>query len=186
MESLGDNSKPDEPGRPDNQAGSKGRVTAAVVPLLGLAVVIAGGVTAVIGANEPVDFGLVGPAPDFFSLAGAAILGPLTQAGYVIALVGLLVLAMWAGLRRRARSKAAVVAPLLGLAAVIAGVVTALAGRSEPASFGWFAYAPLSNETFSPAGIAFLGPITQTGYVIAAVGLLLLAFWAGRRLGQWR
>ncbi|WP_245413269.1 hypothetical protein [Arthrobacter celericrescens] len=186
MESLGDNSKPDEPGLPDNNAGSMRKVTAVVVLLLGLAAVIAGMVTAVIGANQPLDFGFVAPAPDFFNLAGAAILGPLTQAGYVIALVGLLVLAMWAGLRRGARARTNVVMLLLGLAVVIAGVVTALAGKSQPVSFGWFAYAPLANETFSPPGIAFLGPMTQAGLVTVVVGLLVLAFWAGHRLGKRR
>ncbi|OFI37508.1 hypothetical protein BIU82_08545 [Arthrobacter sp. SW1] len=71
---------------------------------------------------------------------------------------------------------------LLGLAVVSGGLVTAQIGRSERFSFGWFAYAPLSNETFSSQSLLILGPVTKAGYLIAAVGLLVLAFWAGRRL----
>jgi hypothetical protein len=182
MESLGDKNQPEEP----RKAGNKRKAAAAVVPLLGLAVAAAGVVTAVLGWSQAVDFGFVAPAPDLFNPGGVAFLGPLTQAGYVIAVVGLLLLAFWAGHRRSGKSKATLVVSLLGLAVVIAGVGTTIVGSSQPVSFGWFAYAPLSNESFSASGVAFLGPMTQTGYLIAVVGLLVLAFWAGNRVGRRR
>ncbi|WP_245953702.1 hypothetical protein [Arthrobacter silvisoli] len=79
---------------------------------------------------------------------------------------------------------AAVVVPLLGVLAVIVGTFAAWLGGSQPV--GWFAYAPLANETFSPPGFTFIGPMTQAGLVSAVVGLLLLAFWAGHRVGRRR
>ena len=78
----------------------------------------------------------------------------------------------------------AVVVPLLGTLVVVAGVVTALIGSTQPLEFGWVAYAPLANNPFSTSGAALVGPMTQNGYLIAVVGLLLLAFWAGHRLGR--
>lgn len=185
MDSLGENTETDEPqqpgGKPDGRRKAMAAVVPLLIPLLGLAAVIAGVVTAWAGRNQPFDFGFVSP-PDLFSPSGVAFLGPLTQAGYMIALLGLLILAVWAGLRRGAKARTTVLMLLLGLAVVTGGMVTAQIGRSEQFSFGWFAYAPLSNETFSSESLLILGPLTQAGYVIAAVGLLVLAFWAGRRL----
>ena len=79
---------------------------------------------------------------------------------------------------------AAVVVPLLGAAVVITGVVIAWIGSAQALEFGWVAYAPLANNPFSTSGAALVGPMTQNGYLIAVAGLLLLAFWAGHRLGR--
>ncbi|WP_230855060.1 hypothetical protein [Arthrobacter terrae] len=79
----------------------------------------------------------------------------------------------------------AIVVPALGLAAVAAGVVMA-ASAGESRSFGWFAYAPLSNTTFSSAGLLYLGPWTKTGIALALIGSLVLAFWSGYRAGTRR
>ena len=48
---------------------------------------------------------------------------------------------------------------------------------------GWFAYAPLSNAPFSANGAAFITQGTQAGLAIMGAGLLVLAFWAGYRVG---
>lgn len=86
--------------------------------------------------------------------------------------------------RPRPRSRGAV----LGLAGgvILVGVGAWLASRSYWwTSFGWFAYAPLSGETFAPPR-----PWAQTlGMVAVGVGLLVLGFVAGwvvarRRGGQ--
>lgn len=76
----------------------------------------------------------------------------------------------------------AFILPAVGLVAVLAGVV--IAKSNETASFGWFAYAPLSNQTFAGGGAAFVSQGTQVGLTIAVLGLLLLAFWAGYRIGR--
>ncbi len=69
---------------------------------------------------------------------------------------------------------------------LLVGVGAWLASRTYgAASFGWFAYAPLSGETFVPPR-----PWTQTlGLVSLGAGLLVLGFVAGwavarRRGGQ--
>ncbi|MDT0194273.1 hypothetical protein Q9R30_02775 [Arthrobacter sp. AB6] len=80
-----------------------------------------------------------------------------------------------------ARVLAAVV-PIAGLAAVMAGGLVAWSNAN--ASFGWFAYAPLGNQLFTGSGIAFVTQGTQLGLAMAVVGLLVLAFWAGYRIGK--
>ena len=81
-----------------------------------------------------------------------------------------------------ARAFAAVV-PLAGLAAVLVGCVVAWNSNAD-ASFGWFAYAPLSNQVFIGNGISLVTQGTQIGLAVAVVGLLVLAFWAGYRIGR--
>jgi heme/copper-type cytochrome/quinol oxidase subunit 1 len=75
------------------------------------------------------------------------------------------------------------VVPLAGLAAVLVGGLFAWSSNAN-ASFGWFAYAPLSNEPFSGSGMAFLTQGAQFGLAVAVAGLLVLAFWAGHALGR--
>ncbi len=82
------------------------------------------------------------------------------------------------------RRGAAVVVPLLGMIAVLVGVVVAWNGRDDP--IGWFAYAPLSNQAFTASGGSFVSHGTLTGLAAAMVGLLVLAFWAGIRVGRRR
>jgi heme/copper-type cytochrome/quinol oxidase subunit 1 len=54
---------------------------------------------------------------------------------------------------------------------------------AHSASYGWFAYAPLSDTTFQPPGI-WLTPQGQAGVVWFIVGLALLAFGFGWALGR--
>ncbi|NUT72439.1 hypothetical protein [Pseudarthrobacter sp. C4D7] len=81
---------------------------------------------------------------------------------------------------KRAAGAAALV-PLLGLVTVLAGVLIAYLNRDFT---GWFAYAPLSNTPFVANGAAFMTQGTQIGLAFMVAGLLLLAFWAGYRLGR--
>ncbi|UVJ38896.1 hypothetical protein [Arthrobacter sp. CJ23] len=83
-----------------------------------------------------------------------------------------------------ARRASAAVVPILGLAAVLAGCV--FAWNSATSDIGWFAYAPLSNKIVTGNGTIFVSQGTQIGIVVAALGLLLLAFWAGYRIGRQR
>jgi hypothetical protein len=75
----------------------------------------------------------------------------------------------------------AAVAPLLGAAAVLLGCLIAYVNRDFT---GWIASAPLSNKTFTANGAAFITQGTQIGLVIMIVGLLVLAYWVGYRLGR--
>ena len=52
------------------------------------------------------------------------------------------------------------------------------------ASFGWFAYAPLTDETF-PAG-SWVSPEAAAGWTGVAAGLAVLAFCAGWLAGRRR
>ncbi|MFJ6538623.1 hypothetical protein ACIQH5_20530 [Paenarthrobacter sp. NPDC091711] len=83
-----------------------------------------------------------------------------------------------------ARKPAAVVVPLLGLIAVIVGVIVAWTNQST--DFGWFAYAPLSDTVFMGNGAAMVSQGTQIGLAVTVVGLLVLAFWAGLAVGRRR
>ncbi|AFR30427.1 hypothetical protein [Arthrobacter sp. Rue61a] len=85
---------------------------------------------------------------------------------------------------RPARKPAAVVVPLLGLIAVIVGLIVAWTNQST--SFGWFAYAPLSDTVFVGNGGAMVSQGTQLGLAVTVLGLLVLAFWAGRAIGRRR
>ncbi|MHA7298923.1 hypothetical protein [Pseudarthrobacter sp. MDT3-1] len=71
-------------------------------------------------------------------------------------------------------------APLLAAAAVATGLAAILAPRQE---IGWFAYAPLSNQTFTADTIVLMDSGARAGYLLIAMGLLTLAFWLGYRLG---
>ncbi len=66
--------------------------------------------------------------------------------------------------------------PVVGTAALIEGAV--LAARTD-ASFGWFAYAPLSAIAFFP-----LSQDRLAGLILLGVGLVLIAGWAGFWLGR--
>lgn len=80
------------------------------------------------------------------------------------------------------RTVPAAVVPLLGVAVTLAGFFIAWLNRNN--YIGWFAYAPLSNQPFNGPGLAFLSVGAQIGLGIAIAGLLVLAFWAGYRLGR--
>ncbi|UZX04679.1 hypothetical protein F8G81_20300 [Arthrobacter sp. CDRTa11] len=82
---------------------------------------------------------------------------------------------------RPSRLSSAVV-PLAGVIAVMAGIFVAWSNRNT--SLGWFAYAPLSNQEFTGNGTAFVSQGTQIGLAVAVVGLLVLAFWVGLRIGR--
>ncbi|WP_307423218.1 hypothetical protein [Pseudarthrobacter defluvii] len=82
---------------------------------------------------------------------------------------------------KRAKVPAAVV-PLLGVVTMVVGCFVAWSNRNS--YVGWFAYAPLSNEVFTANGMAFISPGTQIGLAIMVAGLLVLAFWAGYRVGR--
>lgn len=81
-----------------------------------------------------------------------------------------------------ARKLAVVVAPLLGLVAVIVGLIVAWNGTNE--TIGWFAYAPLSDNVFQPSGGSFVSRGSQLGLAVTGAGLLVLAFWAGLAIGR--
>ena len=71
---------------------------------------------------------------------------------------------------------------VLGAVEAVIGLVLLLL-PSDQASFGWFAYAPLSDTTFIPPGV-LLSPHSQIGIGVFTIGLAMLAFGAGWMLGQ--
>ena len=73
--------------------------------------------------------------------------------------------------------------PALGALLLVIGVVVALTAPRET-SFGWFSYAPLSNEVFTPDGTLLLRREWLASAALIALGLLVLAFWAGTRVGS--
>lgn len=71
---------------------------------------------------------------------------------------------------------------------VAAGAIMIGIGLLTPmgtASFGWFAYQPLADAAFVPGGSAVvISRITVAGWIIFAVGLVVVAFLAGRIAGR--
>ena len=65
---------------------------------------------------------------------------------------------------------------ILGILLVAGGIAGFVALYPRP-SFGWSAYAPLTNVTFTPQpNTGFLG--------LAVIGLILVAGWVGHRIGR--
>lgn len=81
-----------------------------------------------------------------------------------------------------ARLSAAIL-PVVGALAVLVGCFIAWSNANTE-TVGWFAYAPLSNEVFTGNGVALVSQGTQIGLAVAVAGLLVLAFWAGYRIGR--
>ena len=80
---------------------------------------------------------------------------------------------------------AALAAPLLAVSLLLTGLIlTSLPVRTE--NVGWFAYAPLSQQTFQLQGLVMIGPEAWTGIAMIGLGLLILAFWSGYRVGNRR
>jgi heme/copper-type cytochrome/quinol oxidase subunit 1 len=86
------------------------------------------------------------------------------------------------------RNKTAILAWVAAGAILAAGAIMIVIGLFTPwgsASFGWFAYQPLADATFVPGGSAVvLSRIAVVGWIVFAVGLVALAFLAGRIAGR--
>lgn len=72
---------------------------------------------------------------------------------------------------------------LVGLVAVIVGACVVVVAHPQPASFGWFAYAPLSSTISITDGVHIISTGELVGAAVLAIGLIALAFWAGLRVG---
>lgn len=70
----------------------------------------------------------------------------------------------------------------IGLAALAIGLTLALTATGDSASFGWFAYQPLSGTVFTPPH-ALLTLQGQIGLALGVGGLATLAFSAGWAFG---
>ena len=69
------------------------------------------------------------------------------------------------------------------------GSLIAVGGFLTPqgaAAFGWFAYAPLSQQPIQLPGLLLVGPEAWAGIAMISLGLLILAFWSGYRVGARR
>lgn len=77
--------------------------------------------------------------------------------------------------------------PWLAIAATVGGLAVIVTAPTETASFGWFAYAPLSDSTFLAGtdGIHLTGQ-RLVGTVATIVGVVVLAFWLGLSIGRKR
>ena len=80
---------------------------------------------------------------------------------------------------RRATTAILVVAAL----AVVGGAVSLRWSLTQPVTMSWFAYAPLSGETFTTPGVHVLATGTLVAAGVLALGLVVLAFGAGIRWG---
>lgn len=65
----------------------------------------------------------------------------------------------------------------------VLSVVGAVLVVTQPVSFGWTAYAPLSSNSFVPP---WPTPGVVAGLVLLFVGLVTIAGWVGFRLGRAR
>ena len=65
----------------------------------------------------------------------------------------------------------------------VVGVVVLVVASARPVSFGWFAYAPLSDTTFTADGVNLFSTASLVGAVVLVIGLLVLAAGLGYRRG---
>ncbi|GAA3013094.1 hypothetical protein [Microbacterium aurantiacum] len=88
-----------------------------------------------------------------------------------------------------ARRRGEIIGWVVSAVALVAGFVLILVGIATPpsASFGWFAYAPLSNYAYvaGAPGLA-VAPVTAVGFTLFVVGLVGVAFLVGIRVGARR
>jgi heme/copper-type cytochrome/quinol oxidase subunit 1 len=70
----------------------------------------------------------------------------------------------------------------VGIAAIVAGMVVYQFRPTPVASFGWVAYAPLSDSTFVP----FLGSAVWAAGLLVLIGFVLVAGWVGFAFGRRR
>ena len=82
---------------------------------------------------------------------------------------------------RRTGAIALILAALL----LAAGTTVLLLGPGTTDSFGWFAYAPLSDEVFAP-GMHFITTHQITGWVLVALAGCAASFWAGLTVARHR
>lgn len=75
------------------------------------------------------------------------------------------------------------VAVAVGVSLIITGIILVL--RQPAASFGWFAYAPLTPDSAAPVSI-MLGPFGIAGIVSLVLGFGVLAFASGWMIGRRR
>ena len=67
---------------------------------------------------------------------------------------------------------------------VLTGVVVLIVGLLTPVTYGWFAYQPLADATFTPgSNEVVLSRVSIIGSIVLTMGLLALAFLAGLRAG---
>ena len=86
------------------------------------------------------------------------------------------------GVTRRAGLSSRLVL-VVGVAALAVGIVVLALAAAQPVSFGWFAYAPLSETTFTVQGVHVFSTASLVGAVIVVISLLVLAAWFGYRQG---
>ena len=72
----------------------------------------------------------------------------------------------------------------VGIAAIVAGVLV-YQFRPSAASFGWTAYAPLSNTVFVPS-FADITPSLVGAALLILLGAVLIAGWVGFAAGRRR
>ncbi|AZC12870.1 hypothetical protein [Microbacterium sp. ABRD28] len=78
-----------------------------------------------------------------------------------------------------------VIAAIIAGVLVLGGVILYIAGSSAgTASFGWFAYQPISGAAFFPSSLVVLTPLTATGAAIAIAGLIGFGVIAGFIVGR--
>ncbi len=85
------------------------------------------------------------------------------------------------GAFRVRRNRPLVVSLAVGLVALVVGVVVLLTADTS-GSFGWFAYAPMADTTFSP-DFLLLTTQGQIGLLIGIIGLAIMFFCAGWAFG---
>jgi heme/copper-type cytochrome/quinol oxidase subunit 1 len=56
--------------------------------------------------------------------------------------------------------------------------------ENEAAQFGWFAYAPLSDELFTPPPLLVASTGQRWALAVAALGAVLISVAAGYRIGR--
>ncbi|MGJ9372639.1 hypothetical protein [Nesterenkonia sp. CF4.4] len=105
--------------------------------------------------------------------AGALVLG-LAASGFMAGLR--------AGRRRHLSSSPGLFSWAVAATLIIAGLAVVILAMDRPTSFGWFAYAPLSDTTYMPGPSGATLAIAAAGVALLVLGLLATGFLAGVRI----
>jgi len=67
---------------------------------------------------------------------------------------------------------------------IVVGIVILAVAMHQQTHFGWFAYAPLSDTTYSPDPFASIVALTIIGEALIGLGLLAVGFLSGLKFAR--
>ena len=160
------------------------------------AVALVGAVAVVIGVWVGFQVGLGSTGPqryaDYLPAPEPGVLADRQSWGVGLALLGAVLISGVLGHRFAGRDTGRGWGPVSAARVAALGVVLLVAGvgawwfvpANEAAQFGWFAYAPLSGDSFTPPPLVVASAGQRWSLAVAALGAVLISVAVGYRIGR--